>query len=152
MSIILALILAGNQPMPMVVIDEADTVQEGPAPHGKIGQSTAWRISDAVPAPRSFEFRKRALHVGAAIGIHPIDHNEIYYVLSGTGAVHSDGDERRLGPGMAAWLYKGADVGIRQTGNEPLILIIAYPNKLEIRGGRTERRADLASGLADIID
>ena len=35
----------------MVVIDEADTVQEGPAPHGKIGQSTAWRISDTLIQP-----------------------------------------------------------------------------------------------------
>ena len=30
---------------------------------------------------------------------------------------------------MAAWLYSGARVGIRQTGTEPLVLIIAYPNK-----------------------
>lgn len=131
MSIIFALLLAGNQPAPMVIVDETETVQEGPAPHGKIGQSTAWRISDAVPSPRSFEFRKRSLHVGAAIGIHLIDHDEIYYVLSGTGVVHSDGEERPLRSGMAAWLYSGASVGIRQTGDAPLILIVAYPNKLQ---------------------
>lgn len=129
MSTILAFVLAGAQPMPMVIIDEADTMQEGPAPHGRIGQSTAWRISDAVPAPRSFEFRKRALHVGAAIGIHAIDHDEIYYVLEGTGTVHSDGEERKLRPGMAAWLCSGSNVSIRQTGNQPLVLLIAYPNK-----------------------
>ena len=132
MSIILAMLLAGNQPAPMVVIDEVETVQEGPAPHGKIGQSTAWRISDAVPSPRSFEFRKRSLHVGAAIGVHLIEHDEIYYVLSGAGVVYSDGEERQLRPGMAAWLYKGANVGIRQKGDEPLVLIVAYPNKPEI--------------------
>lgn len=128
MSALLALLLAGGAAPAMVVIDEAATVREEPPPHGAIGQSTAWRISDAVPAPRSFEFRKRALHVGAAIGIHPIDHDEIYYVLSGTGIVHSDSEEKALKPGMAAWLYKGASVGIRQTGDEPLVLIIAYPN------------------------
>lgn len=123
-----ALLLAGEAPA-MIVIDEAATVREEPPPHGAIGLSTAYRISDAVPAPRSFEFRKRALHVGAAIGIHMIDHDEIYYVLSGTGVVHSDGEERQLKAGTAAWLYKGANVGIRQTGSEPLVLIIAYPNK-----------------------
>ena len=128
MSLVFALLLAGSEPAKMVVIDEADTVQDGPAQHGTIGQSTAWRISDAVPSPRSFEFRKRKLHVGAAIGVHPIDHDEIYYVLSGSGVVHSDGEERPLRPGTAAWLYKGASVGIRQTGGEPLVLIIAYPN------------------------
>ncbi len=130
MSALLAILLAGAGDAPaMVVIDEAATVREEAPPHGQIGISTAWRISDAVPAPRSFEFRKRALHVGAAIGVHPIDHDEIYYVVSGTGIVHSDGSEQELRAGMAAWLYKGARVGIRQTGSEPLVLIIAYPNK-----------------------
>ncbi|MFZ5725106.1 MAG: cupin domain-containing protein [Pseudomonadota bacterium] len=130
MSALLAMLLASVGAAPaMVVIDEAATVREEAPPHGQIGMSTAWRISDAVPAPRSFEFRKRALHVGAAIGIHAIDHDEIYYVVSGTGIVHSDGTERELGTGMAAWLYKGARVGIRQTGSEPLVLIIAYPNQ-----------------------
>lgn len=124
-----ALLLAGADAPAMIVIDEAATVREEPPPHGAIGISTAYRISDAIPAPRSFEFRKRALHVGAAIGIHPIDHDEIYYVLSGTGVVYSDGEEREVKTGTAAWLYKGAKVGIRQTGSEPLVLIIAYPNK-----------------------
>jgi len=128
MSALLALLLGGAAAPAMVVIDEAETVREEAPPHGAIGMSTAWRISDAVPAPRSFEFRKRALHVGAAIGVHPIAHDEIYYVVSGTGVVHSDGEEKVLKPGMAAWLYTGAKVGIRQTGNEPLVLIVAYPN------------------------
>ncbi|SNT01601.1 cupin domain-containing protein [Sphingopyxis indica] len=128
-ALVAALLLAGaGAAPPMVVIDEADTVREEPPPHGAIGLSTAWRISDSVPAPRSFEFRKRALHVGAEIGVHPIAHDEIYYVVSGTGIVHSDGEEKALTPGMAAWLYTGAKVGIRQTGSEPLVLIIAYPN------------------------
>lgn len=129
MSALLALMLAGGTAPAMVVIDEGATVREEAPPHGAMGMSTAYRISDSVPAPRSFEFRKRALHVGAAIGIHPIDHDEIYYVLSGTGVVHSDGEEKELKAGTAAWLYKGAIVGIRQTGGEPLVLIIAYPNR-----------------------
>ena len=129
MSALLGLLLAGSAAPAMVVIDEATTVREEAPPHGAIGMSTAYRISDHVPAPRSFEFRKRALHMGAAIGEHPIDHDEIYYVLLGTGVVHSDGEEKELKAGTAAWLYKGAKVGIRQTGHEPLVLIIAYPNK-----------------------
>src|SRR3546814_11817102 len=102
MSALFALLLGGAAATAMVVIDEAATVREEAPPHGEIGMSTAWRISDAVPAPRSFEFRKRALHVGAAIGVHAIDHDEIYYVLSGTGIVHSDGEERPLKAGTAA--------------------------------------------------
>src|SRR3546814_11755542 len=55
MSALLALLLGGAAaPAPaMIVIDEAATVREEAPPHGAIGLSTAWRISDAVPAPRS---------------------------------------------------------------------------------------------------
>lgn len=111
---------------PMVVVDEDDVVREEAPPHGEIGMSTAYRISDAAPG-RAMEFRKRTLHPGAAVGVHPIGHDEVYYVVSGTGDVVSDGETRRLTEGMAAYLYEGAEVGIAQVGDEPLTLIIAYP-------------------------
>ncbi len=113
---------------PMVVVREEDVKREEPPPHGNIGMSTAYRISDAVPAPRAMEFRKRILHRGAAIGLHPINHDEVYYVLSGEGDVTSDGVTQRLKRGMAAYLFKDAVVGIRQVGKKPLTLIISYPN------------------------
>lgn len=120
-----ALLLAGAPPM--VVIDEADVeVREAP-PHGAIGMSTAYRISDAAPQPRTMEFRRRVLDIGAAIGEHPISHDEVYYVTAGEGVVTSDGVEAALKPGMAAYLYESAVVGIRQVGKEPLSIIIAYP-------------------------
>ena len=111
---------------PMIVIDERAVTRDEPPPHGAIGMSTASRITDAVPG-RTMEFRKRALHRGAAIGVHPIDHDEVYYVLSGRGEVTSGGETRVLGPGMAAYLYAGERVGIRQLGRAPLVLIISYP-------------------------
>lgn len=120
------LLLALAAPL-MVVIDERDVVREEAPPHGAIGMSTAYRISDFVPQPRTMEFRKRVLHKGAAIGLHPIAHDEVYYVLSGEGEVTSDGVSRRLRPGMAAYLYDGAVVGIKQVGRKPLTLIISYP-------------------------
>ena len=120
-------ILIALQAPPMVVVDEAETeVREAP-PHGAIGMSTAFRISDAAPQPRTMEFRRRVLDVGAAVGEHPISHDEVYYVTSGRGVVISDGVEAELEPGMAAYLYEGAVVGIRQAGDEPLSIIIAYP-------------------------
>jgi mannose-6-phosphate isomerase-like protein (cupin superfamily) len=113
----------------MAVIDERRTRVEEAPPHGAIGMSTAFRISDAAPQPRAMEFRRRVLHPGAAIGEHPIAHDEVYYVLGGTGEVTSDGQRAALGPGMAAYLYKGAVVGIRQVGPQPLSLIISYPTR-----------------------
>lgn len=123
---LIALALAAAVPLPMVVVDETKVVKQEPPPHGSIGMSTAYRISDAVPN-RTMEFRKRVLHVGAAIGEHVIAHDEVYYVLSGEGEVSSDGKHARLKPGMAAYLYSGANVGISQRGRKPLTLIIAYP-------------------------
>ena len=112
---------------PMVVVNERDVVRQEAPPHGAIGMGTAYRISDVVPQPRTMEFRKRVLHKGAAIGLHPIAHDEVYYVLSGEGEVTSDGVSQRLRPGMAAYLYDGAVVGIKQIGRKPLSLIISYP-------------------------
>lgn len=124
---ILAMLLMAAAPA-MVVVREDEVKRDEPPPHGAIGMSTAYRISDAVPAPRAMEFRKRVLHRGAAIGLHRIDHDEVYYVLSGAGDVTSDGTTQRLIPGMAAYLYKGASVGIKQAGAEPLAIIVSYPN------------------------
>ncbi|WP_246050342.1 cupin domain-containing protein [Asticcacaulis tiandongensis] len=111
---------------PMVVIDEKAIETTEANPHGKIGNSTAYRISDQAPK-RNMEFRKRIIHKDGAIGLHVIDHDEVYYVLSGTGEVSSDGQTQILTEGMAAYLYTGANVGIRQIGDEPLSLIISYP-------------------------
>lgn len=116
----------GRGARPMMVIDEGAKRVEEPPPHGKIGMSTAWRITDGVPG-RMMEYRKRALHRGAAIGVHPIDHDEVYAVVSGEGEVVSDDVVAKLRPGMTAYLYTGARVGIRQTGKAPLVLIISYP-------------------------
>ena len=68
MTALTALLLAASATAapPMVVIDEADTVRREPPPHGEIGMSTAYRISDAAPQPRTMEFRRRVLDVGAA--------------------------------------------------------------------------------------
>lgn len=127
MTLAAALALLAAAP-PMVVVDEAQVRREEPPPHGAIGMSTAYRISDAAPQPRAMEFRRRVLHRGAAIGEHPIAHDEVYYVLDGEGEVVSDDQRARLTRGMAAYLYKGAVVGIRQLGRRPLSLIISYPN------------------------
>ena len=101
-----ALVAAGgaaaqDAPRRAVIVDEADTVVEEAPPQGASGMSTAYRISDAAEGG-TLAFRKRVLHVGAAVGVHPIAQDEVYYVLSGEGEVTSDGETWRLTPGMAA--------------------------------------------------
>ena len=117
---------------PAVIVREADVAREEVPPHKGVGMSTAYRMSDAAPG-RNFEFRKRTLHPGSSIGLHVLSHDEVYYVISGAGVVTSDGKESAMEAGTAAYLYEGADVGIRQTGSEPLVLIIAYPLKERVK-------------------
>ena len=85
------------------------------------------------------EFRRRTLDIGSAIGEHAIAHDEVYYVLDGEGEVVSDGQRAMLKPGMTAYLYDGAVVGIWQKGEKPLALIIAYP-VAEPVSSRAERK------------
>src|SRR6187549_453493 len=108
----IAVAATGRAPL---VIDEKATRHEEPPPHGAIGMSTAYRISDNVPG-RTMEFRKRILHVGAAIGLHPIAHDEVYHVVSGEGQVTSGGRTVPIHASATAYLFRGETVGIRQTG------------------------------------
>ena len=95
-------------------------------PHGGVGMSTAYRYFDDVPDQRVI-FRKRALHKGASIGMHVLTHDEVYYVVSGRGLLTVDDANREVGPDTAIFMHEGADVGIKQLGDEDLVIIISYP-------------------------
>ena len=110
----------------MTVVDENSVKRDEPPPHGNIGMSTAYRLSDAVPA-RGMEFRRRILHVGAAIGAHRLDHDEVYYVLGGEGEAFSGDRTEHVKAGQMVYFFRGETMGIRQKGDQPLSLIITYP-------------------------
>ena len=95
-------------------------------PHNGIGKSTAYRYFDDVKDARVI-FRKRALHKGASIGMHVLSHDEVYYVVSGRGLLTVDDTKRAVGADTAIFMHEGADVGIQQTGDADLVLIISYP-------------------------
>jgi mannose-6-phosphate isomerase-like protein (cupin superfamily) len=105
--------------------DSAVTRQE-PGPHEGTGSTTAYRYFDDVTDARVI-FRKRALHPGASIGMHVLTHDEVYYVLSGRGELTVDDTKFEVGPNSATFMHEGADVGIRQMGDEDLVVIVAYP-------------------------
>ena len=129
-AILAALILTQQPASPpagdAVIIRGEDVMVRQAPPHNGQGMSTAYRLSDAAPN-RNMEFRVRVMHPGATIGLHPIAHDEVYYVVSGVGDVTADGVTSRLNAGDAAYLYDGEVVGIEQVGAEDLVLIIAYP-------------------------
>jgi mannose-6-phosphate isomerase-like protein (cupin superfamily) len=108
------------------VREDAAVAKVEPAPHGNLGDSTAYRYFDDVTDARVI-FRKRALHKGSGIGMHVLEHDEVYYVVSGRGRLRVDDREIEVGPNTAAFMHEGADVGIWQEGDEELVVIVAYP-------------------------
>ena len=113
------------QPHPSSVIHSADFARTQPGPHGGAGATTAYPMfADAPDMP--FQFRKRALHKGAGIGLHQHDHDEIYYVLSGRGRYILDGVVHDVTAGDALLTLTGSTHSIQQTGDEDLVLLIVY--------------------------
>ena len=113
------------QPHPSSIIHSADLARAQPGPHGGAGATTAYPMfADALGMP--FQFRKRALHKGAGIGLHQHDHDEIYYVLSGRGRYILDGVVHNVTAGDALLTRTGSTHSIQQAGDENLELLIVY--------------------------
>jgi mannose-6-phosphate isomerase-like protein (cupin superfamily) len=105
---------------------DAEVAHVEPGPHEGAGKTTAYRYFDDVP-DAGVIFRKRALHKDASIGMHVLSHDEVYYIVSGRGLLTVDDTRREVGPDTAIFMHEGADVGIKQTGEADLILIVSYP-------------------------
>ncbi|HEV2669529.1 MAG TPA: cupin domain-containing protein [Gemmatimonadales bacterium] len=96
-----------------------------PGPHSGGGQTTAFSFFARAPN-LGLGFRKRALHPGAAIGYHRQQEDEIYYVVSGTGALTLNGERSVVGPGTAILTRTGSSHGLQQLGSQDLVIIVAY--------------------------
>ena len=113
------------QSHPSAIVHSADLARAQPGPHGGAGATTAYPMfADAPGMP--FQFRKRALHKGAGIGLHQHDHDEIYYVLSGRGRYILDGVVHNVTAGDALLTRTGSTHSIQQAGDEDLELLIVY--------------------------
>jgi mannose-6-phosphate isomerase-like protein (cupin superfamily) len=113
---------------PSVVQHEKDIAVVQPGPHDGGGTTTAYPFFADAPG-MGWIFRKRVLHPGAAIGLHPHDKDEIYYVLGGTGELTLDGRKYQVGPGTAILTRIGSTHALRQTGKEDLEIIVSYLGK-----------------------
>ncbi|WP_305804787.1 GDSL-type esterase/lipase family protein [Stenotrophomonas sp. YIM B06876] len=108
------------------VIREQDIGREQPGPHGGAGPTTAYPFfADVDDLP--FVMRKRVLHKGAGIGLHPQHKDEIYYIVSGHGLYVLDGRQYVVGPGHALLTRSGSTHALQQAGNEDLVVLLAYP-------------------------
>jgi hypothetical protein len=110
-----------------VIVAEADVARDEPPPHGAIGMSTAYRLSDKVPTGRW----SSAAACCTGRGDRRAPDRPRRGLLRDLGRRRGDlgGQDHADGAGMAAYFYSGDEVGIRQLGSEPLNLIITYPGR-----------------------
>lgn len=114
------------QPHPSRVVHEATLAREQPGPHGGPGRTTAYPLFADEPG-LPFVLRKRVLHPGAGIGLHPHHKDEVYYVVSGRGLYALDGRQYEVGPGDAMLTRPGSTHALQQVGEDDLVVMLAYP-------------------------
>jgi mannose-6-phosphate isomerase-like protein (cupin superfamily) len=103
-----------------------------PGPHNGGGQTTGYSFFAQAPN-LSLVFRKRSLHRGAAIGYHPQEVDEVYYIVSGTGTLTLNDAQSVVGAGTAILTRAGSSHGLQQLGAEDLVIIIAYQQPGNVR-------------------
>jgi mannose-6-phosphate isomerase-like protein (cupin superfamily) len=104
---------------------DADVAREEPGTHKGGGKTIGYSFFKDTPK-LGMVFRKRALKPGSAIGYHEQHEDEIYYVLSGRGIMTIDGKPIEVGPGTAILTRPGSSHGLKQVGNEDLVILINY--------------------------
>jgi lysophospholipase L1-like esterase/mannose-6-phosphate isomerase-like protein (cupin superfamily) len=109
---------------------ESEIARPQSAPHKGPGETTAHPFFGDL-ADLGLVFRKRKLHPGSAIGYHLHDKDEIYYVLTGTGELTMNGETSMVGPGTAILTRPGDSHGLRQVGEEDLVIFIVYGRAAE---------------------
>ena len=119
--------LATSRRHPSLVQNETSLALIQPGPHGGAGRTTAYPLF-AEAEELDFVVRKRVLHKGAGIGLHPQHKDEIYYVVSGQGRYILDGQLHAVSSGHAMLTRPGSTHAIEQQGEQDLVLLIVYPS------------------------
>lgn len=110
---------------PSRVVHERDIAVTQPGPHGGAGPTTAYPFF-AEDTDLPFVLRKRVLHKGAGIGLHPQHKDEIYYIVSGQGSYVLDGKRHDVGAGDALLTRTGSSHALQQRGEADLVVLLAY--------------------------
>ncbi|WP_314402694.1 GDSL-type esterase/lipase family protein [Stenotrophomonas rhizophila] len=115
-----------NASKPSRVVHERDIALTQTGPHGGAGPTTAYPFfADDTDLP--FVLRKRVLHKGAGIGLHPQHKDEIYYIVSGRGSYVLDGKQHDVAAGDALLTRTGSLHALQQVGDDDLVVLLAYP-------------------------
>jgi mannose-6-phosphate isomerase-like protein (cupin superfamily) len=104
---------------------DSQVARQEPGTHNGGGQTIGYSFFSKTPK-LWLVFRKRAFKPGSAIGYHLQTEDEIYYVLSGRGMMTVDGKAFDVAAGDAVLTRPGSSHGLKQVGNEDLVILINY--------------------------
>lgn len=123
---------AAQKPEPggYILERDADVAFTEPGTHNGGGQTIGYSFFRQAPR-LGLVFRKRALKPGSGIGYHQQKEDEIYYVLSGRGSMTIDGKTFDVGPGTAVLTRPGSSHGLKQVGQDDLVIMINYEQKVQ---------------------
>jgi mannose-6-phosphate isomerase-like protein (cupin superfamily) len=108
-----------------IVERDAEVAKNEPGTHKGGGETIGYSFFAKAPGLKMV-FRKRALKPGSGIGYHEQKEDEIYYVLSGLGVMTIDGKSFDVTPGTAVLTRPGSSHGLKQAGDEDLVILINY--------------------------
>jgi mannose-6-phosphate isomerase-like protein (cupin superfamily) len=104
---------------------EKDIAKSEAGPHNGGGMSTGYSFFSQAKDLK-MAFRKRVLHKGSAIGYHLQKEDEVYYIVSGEGEMKMNDKTFKVKAGDAILTRPGSSHGLQPTGDDDLILTIAY--------------------------
>ena len=94
--------------------------------HGGDGPFFRRTLLSNVPGSAFKYVRDITIPVGTIIGEHGhLGDEEVYFIISGTGIMNVDGEEKTIGPGSAVLTLSGSVHSIRNDGPEELRLFVA---------------------------
>lgn len=131
--VVLVLVVAWAQPIAApqekpggyILERDAEVAKNEPGTHKGGGETIGYSFFAKAPGLKMV-FRKRALKPGSGIGYHEQKEDEIYYVLSGRGVMTIDGKSFDVTPGTAVLTRPGSSHGLKQVGDEDLVVLINY--------------------------
>jgi mannose-6-phosphate isomerase-like protein (cupin superfamily) len=120
-----ASVVSQAKPGGYILERDAEVAKAEPGTHKGGGETIGYSFFAKAPGLKMV-FRKRALKPGSGIGYHEQKEDEIYYVLSGRGVMTIDGKSFDVAPGTAVLTRPGSSHGLKQAGDEDLVILINY--------------------------
>lgn len=104
-------------------ISHSEVIHDG---DGEISRTSFFE--DVLKLPISFEIWELGVGVSEGRHIHEGDFGleELYYFIKGEGVMWADGEDVPVRAGDAVLAPEGSDHGFRNTGQEPLKLVILW--------------------------